>query len=98
MNGGVFKAAIGPTQIRVVAIGSVFLVPKRVHWIACNPSAPNAHWELADDLDGLSAVVYEHFDTDKHSEHIDFFPPFEFKVGCYVKTLTNTTSLVFCYE
>lgn len=98
MGGAVWKAAIGATQVRVVATGSVFAVPGRIHWIACTPSAPNAEWILTDDTDGLSATVYEHFDTDKESEHIDFFPPLEFKVGCYVKTFDNMTSLVICYE
>ena len=95
---GVFKAAIGPKRTRAIATGSVFAVPGKVHWIACNPKAPNALWELTDDLNGLSAVVYEHFDTDRHSDHLDYFPPLEFKVGCYVKTFTDMTSLVFSYD
>lgn len=95
---GVFKAAIGATQKRVIAAGAVFVVPGHVFWIACTPSGSNGTWELTDDLNGSTDVIYEHWDTDKHSDHIDFNPPLEFAVGCYVKTFDNMTSLVFCYE
>lgn len=97
MPGG-FKAAIGAAQPRAVAVGGVTAAPTRVYWIACTPSAPNAEWALTDDTDGLSAVVYEHFDTDKESEQIPFDPPLEFKKALYVKTFDNMTSLVFSLD
>ena len=95
---GIFKASIGPTQLLVIATGSKVAVPCRVHWIACTPSDPNAAWSLTDDLDGLSGLVYEHFDTDRHSEHIDFFPPLEFHTGLYVLSFLNMSSLTISYE
>lgn len=94
----VWKAAIGPKRVTVIAGGPLFAVPTIVYWIACNPDAPNAWWILTDDLDGLGTPAYEHFDTDKHGDHIDFNPPLEFKIGLYVSTFSNMTSLIICYE
>lgn len=91
------RAEIDSTTIRHTATGLVVAGAHEVYWIACSPSAANALWELSDDTDGSTAVVYDHFDTDRHSEHLIFDPPMKFATGIYIKTFTSMTSLVFCY-
>lgn len=71
---------------------------KTLHWIACSPDSPSAEWELTDAAGPGGAVVYDHFDSDKHSEHLHFDPPMEFAVGIYIEKFDHMHSLVFCYE
>jgi len=82
----------------MTAAGQVIAGAHKLYWIACTPSAANAAWSLTDDLDGLSGMMFEHFDTDRHSEQIDFFPPLEFKKGLYVLSFLNMSSLAISYE
>jgi len=91
------RAAIGSTTIRKTATGQVVAGAHNLYWIACSPDAPTAEFELTDAVAGGGAVVYDHFDTDKNSEHLQFDPPMKFATGIYVETFTNMKSLVFCY-
>lgn len=95
----VAKGAIAPTRIRMTATGRVGVAgAKKVFWIACSPDGPSAEWEITDADAGGGAIEYDHFDTDKHSDHIDFNPPMEFATGIWVEKFDHMKSLVFCYQ
>lgn len=99
-TGGIQKvgrAEIDSTTVRKVAVGAVVGGAHDLYWVACSPDAPNAEWELTDAIAGGGAVVYDHFDADKHSEHLIFDPPMKFATGIWIETFTNMKSLVFCY-
>ena len=91
------KAPIGATVAPVAAAGAVAAGARDIYWIACTPDDPNAEWELSDDTDGSTAEVYCHFDSDKHSEHINFDPPMHFSTGIYVKKFDHIKCLHICY-
>jgi len=95
----VAKGAISPNRIRMTATGRVGVAgAKKLFWIACSPDSPAAEWELTDADAGGGAVVYDHFDSDRHSEQIDFDPPMEFATGIWVDKFDHMKSLVFCYK
>lgn len=95
----VAKGAIAPTRIRMTATGRVGVAgAKKLFWLACSPDGPSAEWEITDADAGGGAVVYDHFDADKHSDHIDFNPPMEFTTGIWVEKFDHMKSLVFCYQ
>jgi len=99
-NTGILKvgrAEIDSTTVRYAAIGAVISGARKLFWVACSPDAPGAEWELSDDLDGSTAAVYDHFDNDKHSEHLIFDPPMKFSTGIYIKKFDHMHSLTFCY-
>lgn len=91
------RAEIDSTTVRKTAVGAVVGGSRKLFWVACSPGAGNAQWELTDAIAGGGAVVYDHFDTDRHSEKLIFDPPMKFSAGIWIETFTNMTSLVFCY-
>lgn len=91
------RAEIDSTTVRHTAAGAVVAGAHNLYWVACSPDSPSAEWELSDDLDGSTAAVYDHFDSDKHSEHLIFDPPMKFSTGIYIKKFDHMHSLVFCY-
>ena len=94
----VSKGDIQPARIRMTATGRVGVAgAKKLFWIACSPDSPAAEWEISDSDVGGAAIEYDHFDSDKHSEHIDFNPPVEFATGIWVEKFDHMKSLVFCY-
>ena len=95
----VAKGAIGPARAKMTGTGQVGAAGvRKLFWIACSPDGPAAEWELTDADAGGGAVVYDHFDADKHSEQIDFDPPMEFATGIWVEKFDHMKSLVFCYK
>jgi len=92
------RAEIDSTTIRKTAAGAVVAGAHNLYWVACSPDSPSAEWELSDDTDGSTAAVYDHFDSDKHSEHLNFDPPMKFATGIYIKKFDHMHSLVFCYK
>jgi len=95
----VSKGDIQPTRVRKTSTGRVGVAgAKKLFWIACSPDGPSAEWEISDSDVGGAAIEYDHFDTDKHSDHIDFNPPMEFATGIWVEKFDHMKSLVFCYE
>jgi len=95
----VAKGAITPSRIRMTATGRVGVAgAKKLFWIACSPDSPAAEWEITDADAGGGTVVYDHFDSDKHSDHLDFNPPMEFATGIWVEKFDHMKSLVFCYK
>lgn len=95
----VAKGAIAPTRIRMTATGRVGVAgAKALFWIACSPDGPAAEWEISDSDAGGAAIEYDHFDADKHSDHLDFNPPMEFATGIWVEKFDHMKSLVFCYR
>ena len=82
--------------VRLVAAGPVGLAgPHKLYWISCNPSAGNSVWELSDDIDGATAIVLDHYPTDRESHNTNLIPPKQFSKGIYLKTFTAMTSMVF---
>ncbi len=88
----------GLAPVRLTATGLVQTGATELHWISITPSAGNSVVELSDDLDGSSAILWEHFDTDRHSDHINIEPPMLFSTGLYLKTFTNMTAVTFGLE
>lgn len=84
------------TRRRMVA-GLVIAGVHNLYWIGCSPDSPSAEWELTDADVGGGAVVYDHFDNDKHSEQLIFDPPMKFTVGIYVEKFDHMHSLTFGY-
>jgi len=91
------RAAIDSTTKRVTAAGAVIGGARELYWIACSPDDPNAEFELSDAIEALQPIVYDHFDTDKHSDHLHFDPPMKFATGIWVEKFDHMKSLVFCY-
>jgi len=79
------------------ALGQVIAGSHKLYWISCNPSAGNSVWELTDDVNGLSALVLDHFHTEKDSHNTNLLPPMQFVNGIYLKTFTAMTSMTFGY-
>jgi len=82
---------------RMVATGLVIAGAHNLYWVGCSPDSPGAEWELTDAIAGGAAVVYDHFDSDKHSEQLLFNPPMRFVTGIYVEKFDHMHSLVFGY-
>jgi len=91
------RAEIDSTTIRVAAAGAVVAGAHNLYWVACSPDSPGAEWELTDAIAGGGAVKYDHFDPDKHSEHLIFDPPMKFTTGIWIEKFDHMHSLVFCY-
>lgn len=91
------RAEIDSTTVRKTAAGAVVAGARKLFWIACSPDAPGGEWELTDAIAGGGAVVYDHFDVDKHSEHLVFDPPMKFTTGIWIEKFDHMHSLVFCY-
>jgi len=91
------KAPAVVVTARAVATGQVVLGACKLYWIVCSPDAAGSEFELSDDLDGSTAEVYCHFDTDKHSEHLALNPPMPFATGIYVKKFDKIKCLHFGY-
>lgn len=91
------RAGIDSTTIRKIATGAVVAGAHELYWIACSPDSPSAEWELTDAIAGGATVVYDHFDNDKHSEHLNFDPPMKFASGIWIEKFDHMKSLVFCY-
>lgn len=79
--------------------GTVVAVPNacKLYWVACSPDAPAAEWQLADNDAVAGAIVYDHFDPDRHSEQLIFHPPMQFTKGIAVIKFDKMFSLVFGY-
>ena len=82
---------------RMVAVGQVVTGKHKLYWMNMNPSVASSVTELTDDLDGLGAVVLDHFDTARDGHTLDYSPPMQFATGIYPKTFTNLTSITFGY-
>lgn len=91
------RAEIDSTTVRKTAVGQVKAAAGKLYWFSCNPSAGNSLIEFTDALAGGGAVVFDHFCTAKESHVTILDPPMKFATGIYLETLTNVTSLVFCY-
>jgi len=91
------RAEIDSTTVRKTAAGQAIAGARKLYWIACSPDSPGAEWELTDAIAGGGAVVYDHFDPDKHSEHLVFDPPMKFATGIWIEKFDHMRSLVFCY-
>ncbi|MBA7672192.1 hypothetical protein ES703_80366 [subsurface metagenome] len=91
------RAEIPSTTTRVILPGLVAAGAHDLYWVACSPDAPAAEWQLTDAIAGGGAVVYDHFDNDKHSEQITFDPPIKFATGIWVEKFDHMLSLTFCY-
>lgn len=91
------RAEIPSTTVRKTAAGAVVAGARKLYWIACSPGSPSAEWELTDAIAGGGTVVYDHFDSDKHSEHLIFDPPMKFNTGIWIEKFDHMHSLVFCY-
>lgn len=91
------RAEIDSTTVRKTAAGAVVAGAHNLYWVACSPDSPSAEWELTDAIAGGGAVVYDHFDSDKHSEHLIFDPPMKFATGIWIEKFDHMHSLVFCY-
>jgi len=81
----------------MVAVGQAVDRACKLYWIACSPDAPAAEWQLADKIGAGGAIVYDHFDNDKHSEQLLFTPPMPFIYGIWVLKFDKMFSLVFGY-
>lgn len=92
------RAPIGATITRMTGLGQVGTAAAHdVYWISCSPDAPGAEWELSDATEAAQPIVYDHFDPDKHSEHLHFDPPYPFSNGIWVEKFDHMKSLVVCY-
>ncbi|GAG98845.1 unnamed protein product, partial [marine sediment metagenome] len=91
------RAEIGSTTIRKTAVGQAIAGAHHLYWIACSPDAPGAEWVLTDGIAGGGPIKYDHFDNDKHSEHLSFDPPIKFTTGIWIEKFDHMHSLVFCY-
>lgn len=91
------KAPAVVRNIRKTAVGPVVAGAHKLYWVACSPSAPGAEWQLTDDIAGGGAIVYDHFDPDKHSDHLIISPPMQFITGIWVEKFDHMFSLVFGY-
>lgn len=91
------RAEVGLQTPRLVGVGQVKASPGKLYWLLLNPSAGNSTVEFTNDLDGLGAVVLDHFDTAREGHPINFDPPMEFTTGIYLKTFTNMTSVIVGY-
>ncbi|MBA7716844.1 hypothetical protein ES703_125926 [subsurface metagenome] len=78
------KAPAVVRTARLVAEDTGIAGAHKLYWIACSPDAPAAEWQLADNNAVAGAIVYDHFDPDRHSEHLVFHPPMQFTVGIAV--------------
>ncbi len=85
------------TTIRLTDAGPVVGGPHKLHWISCNPAAGLSEWQLSDDTDGESAVVLEHFHTERESHNTNLVPPKQFTTGIWLKALDQMTSITFGY-
>jgi len=91
------RAEIDSTTVRKTAAGAVVAGAHNLYWVACSPDAPGAEFELTDAIAGGGAIVFDHFDPDKHSEVIHLDPPMKFATGIWVEKFDHIHSLVFCY-
>jgi len=91
------KAPAVVTTTRLVAEDTGIAGAHKLYWVACSPSGANAEWQLTDDIAPGGGIVYDHWDTDRHSEQLIFNPPMQFDTGIWVETFTNMTSLTFGY-
>lgn len=91
------RAEVGLNTPRLVGTGQVKASAGYLYWITMNPSAGLSVMELSDDIDGSTAVVYDHFHTSRQSHHVNLDPPMPFSNGIYLKTITNMTSIMFGY-
>jgi len=91
------RAEIDSTTVRHTAAGAVVAGSHNLYWISCSPDAPGAEFELTDAIAGGGAVVFDHFDPDKHSEIINLDPPMKFATGIWIEKFDHIHSLVFCY-
>ena len=82
---------------RLTDAGEVYGGAADLHWVHCNPSAAESLFELTDDTDGSTAVVFDHFDTTRDGHMIPFCPALHFATGLWLKTYTNMTSVIFGY-
>lgn len=91
------RAELPTTEVRKTAAGAVVAGARKVYWIACSPDAPAAEWQLTDAIAGGAAIKYDHFDNDKHSDHITFDPSMKFSTGIWIEKFDHMASLTFCY-
>lgn len=91
------RAEIDSTTVRRVAAGAVVAGAHNLYWISCSPDGPGSEFELTDAIAGGGAVVFDHFDADRHSEIIHLDPPMKFTAGIWVEKFDHIHSLVFCY-
>jgi len=100
-SGGILKvgrAEIDSTTLRKTVAGAVVAGVRKLFWISCSPDAPGAEFELTDATEALQAIVFDHFDPDKHSEMINFDPPMKFANGIWIEKFDHMHSLIFCYS
>lgn len=83
------------TSKYMAAAGQVAAGARRLYWLTMNPSAALSAVELSDDLTGLTATVWDHFDTTRDGHMMNLYPPMYFANGIYLKTFTNMTSITF---
>jgi len=83
--------------VRLVAAGQAIAGAHKLYWVACSPDSPGAEWTLTDDIGIGGDVVYDHFDSDKESEHLKFDPPMQFTKGIWVEKFDHMHSLTFGY-
>lgn len=91
------RAEIDSTTIRKTVAGAVVAGAHNLYWIACSPDGPGSEFELTDAIAGGGAVVFDHFDPDKHSEVIHLDPPMKFATGIWIEKFDHIHSLTFCY-
>lgn len=99
-TGGIQKvgrAEIDSTTVRKTAVGQVVAGAHELYWISCNPAAGNSVWELTDAIIALQPIALDHFHTGREGHVMTYDPPMKFTTGIYLETLTNMTSVVFCY-
>lgn len=96
-NGVWEEAPASVVTVRLVAVGQVIAGAHKLYWISCNPSVAASVWELTDDLDGLGAIVLDHYHADREGHNTNLIPPKQFATGIYLKTFTNMTSITFGY-
>lgn len=95
-NVWVRKPAVVRT-VRAVAAGQGVLGACKLYWIACSPDGPGAEFEITDAIAIDGAVVYDHFDNDKHSEQLPLDPPMQFTTGIWIEKFDHIHSLTFGY-
>ncbi|MBA7607940.1 hypothetical protein ES703_15110 [subsurface metagenome] len=91
------KAPAVVRTLRLVAEDTGIAGAHKLYWIACSPDSPGAEWQLTDATAPGGAIVYDHFDPDKHSEQLIFAPPMQFNTGIWIEKFDHMHSLVFGY-
>jgi len=91
------KAPAVVTTTRLTAEDTGIAGAHKLYWVACSPDGANAEWQLTDAIAPGGGIVYDHYDSDRHSEHLVFSPPMQFDTGIWVEKFDHMFSLLFGY-